>query len=217
LIEDQGGFGDTADVLAANGFDVTVVTNEYANGYANLLDGEFLSGFGFVVYGERGNGSGSVLPESVRASLEAYIQAGGNLLVTGYDTLGSPTDGALAALVRVLSPSDLVSGNTTWVVSNNNHPILNGPFGDFRGQEFVATGYDDDALTPDSANGAVELVTTGNPRVTGKIIFTDLPSPAGSVGYWNGGVSGTSNDAQPDFNDGGTPQAVFLNYATFVQ
>ena len=216
LIEDQVGFGTTADVLTANGFDVTVVNNEYANGYATLLDGAYLSQFAFIIYGERGAGSGSLLPANVRASLENYIQNGGNLLVTGYDTLGSPTDPELAALVRAVSPGDYASGNAVWTVSSTDHPILNGPFGDFRGQSFSATVYDSDVLTPDTAAGAVELVSLGNPRVTGKLIFTDLPGAGGSVGYWNGGISGTTNNAQPDFSDGATPQSVFLNYASFA-
>lgn len=216
LVEDQGGFGASESLLQANGYDVTVVNDEYANGYATLLDGSYLSQFAFVVYGERGAGGGSELPESVRASLESYIQNGGHLLVTGYDTLGSPTDSALASLVRATGPGDYVSSNPTWAVSSVDHPILNGPFGDFRGQTFSATSYDDDLLTPDTAAGAVELISTGSPRVTGKLIFTDLPEPAGSVGYWNGGLSGATADAQPDFSDAGNAQAVFLNYVSFA-
>jgi subtilisin family serine protease len=215
LIEDQGGFGTAADILAANGFHVTVINDEFANGYATLKDGDYLSQFGFIVYGERGDGSGAPLPADVRTSLESYIQNGGHLLVTGYDTLGSPTDPELATLVRALSPADFVSNNPTWVVSSMDHPILNGPFADLRGITFSALGYDDDSLTPDTAAGAIELVSTGSPRVTGKLIFTDLPGNGGSVGYWNGGNAGSTN-AQPDFSDGGDPQAIFLNYASFA-
>ena len=58
LIEDQTGFDGTAGLLRGLGYPVTEVTNEFANGYATLLDGSFLSGFGLVVYGERGGGRG---------------------------------------------------------------------------------------------------------------------------------------------------------------
>jgi hypothetical protein len=185
LIEDQAGFGALKSVLEGEGYAVTEVNHEYANGF------------------------GALMPQAVHDSLEAYIQGGGHLLVTGYDTLGDPADAQLADLVRSYLPFDTFSHNATWSVSNLNHPILNGPYGDFRGQVFEATGYDDDRLSPYFLSEAVELVTSGDPRVTGKIIYTAVGG--GSVMYWNGGNPGTTANAQPDFGDGGTPQAIFLN------
>jgi hypothetical protein len=80
---------------------------------------------------------------------------------------------------------------------------------------FTAGGYDDDVLSPDTAAGAIELISTGSPRETGRLIFTDLSGSGGSVGYWNGGFSGANSNAQPDFSDGEIPQAIFLNYVSF--
>ena len=100
LIEDQAGFGGAAAVLTGDGHTVTVVNNEFANGYANLLNGAFLAGFDIVVWGAKGAGFGNVTPAGVITSLESYIQAGGHLIVTGYDTIGSPNDPGLAGLVR---------------------------------------------------------------------------------------------------------------------
>jgi hypothetical protein len=214
LIEDQGGFGGAAAVLTSDGHSVTVVNNNFATGYSSLLNQGFLSQFNLVVYGERGNGSGSVLPANVAASLETYIQSGGHLLVTGYDTLGHPTDANLAALVRACAPGDRVSYDGTWQTSGIDHPILNGPHGDFRNQTFEATGYDDDLLTPKLTEGAIALATI--PGVTSRIIFTDLPGTGGSVGYWNGGESGITTNAQPDFSDGGNPEGIFRNWAAFA-
>jgi hypothetical protein len=211
LIEDQGGFGNASTVLTSNGFSVTVVNNEFANGRANLLNGAFLAGFDFVVYGERGDGSGAVMPAGVQASLEAYVQGGGHLLVTGHDTLGSPTDANLATLLRVTSPGDNISYQSGWNVANIDNPILNGPFGDFRGTSFAATGYDDDDF--DAGVGTVVLVTMNDGDE--RLVFNDLAGVAGSVGYWNGGNSGSGN-AQPDFSDGGSPQDIFLNWAAFA-
>ena len=105
---------------------------EVGNGYTNLLNADFLNEFSLIIYGEREN---TPLPVGVSASLEAYIQAGGHLLVTGADAIGySPVDLGLADLVRGLNPADLFQFNPTWEVANINHPIINGPFGDFRGQ-----------------------------------------------------------------------------------
>ncbi len=164
-----------------------------------------------MIWGERGPGYGATLPQAVADSLEAYIQAGGNLLVTGYDTLGSPTDYVLAELVRARSPGDQVSHVATWQTSDVDVFVLNGEFGDFRDQRFSHIGYDDDRLFADTARGAQVLATT--PGQTARVIFTDLPGPAGSVGYWNGGLWGTKNNAQPDFSSGGIPQVLFRNWA----
>jgi len=209
LIEDQGGFGTASTVLTNDGHNVTVVNNEYANGYANLQDQAFLETFDMVVWGARGAGFGNVTPGGVITSLESYIQNGGNLLVTGYDTIGSPDDPGLAALVRSSTDGDRVSSDSNWNVANVDNYILNGPYGDFRGSSFTASGYDDDNLTADTGAGAVALVTypPGD-----RIIFTDLPAPAGSVGYWNGGNSGTTTNAQPDFSDAGAPEGIFRNW-----
>jgi hypothetical protein len=213
LIEDQGGFGTAADVLIADGHNVIVLNDEYAAAYSHLLDTTFLNGFDLVVYGERGNGVGAFFPQAVADSLEAYIQGGGNLLVTGYDTLGSPTDAVLANLVRAVNPGDQVSSSAAWEVTGIDIPILNGPFGDFRNQSFSHLGYDDDYLIPDTSRGAVVLANT--PGYSARVIFTDIPSPGGSVGYWNGGSGGTGN-AQTDFSSGGIPQAIFQNWAATI-
>lgn len=208
LIEDQTGFGGAAAVLEGDGHIVTEITYEYSNGYSTLLNGSYIADFDIIIWGERGSGSGTALPQNVGDSLENYIQNGGHLIVTGYDTLGSPTDPVLASLVRALSPGDSASGDGNWALANIDHFILNGPFGDYRGQTFTATGYDDDVLIPDTARGAIEIASI--PGRTGRIIYTDIIG-GGSVGYWNGGLSGTDN-AQPDFSNEGIPKELFRNW-----
>lgn len=217
LVEDQAGFGDTTQMLFDLGYNVTVAYNNAILGNVTLQNANFLSQFKFLVYGARGiSGSGDEMSSATKTALENYIQEGGHLLVTGYDTLGSPTDTNLAELVRASNPGDLNSNSPHWKVSIIKHPILNGPHGDFRGMEFTATGYDDDQLVPDTSRGAVELISSREDGSNGKLIFTELPGSAGSVGYWNGGLSGTTTDAQPDFNDGGNPQSIFMNYVDFA-
>ena len=115
----------------------------------------------------------------------------------------------MAGLVRSSTYGDRVSFNPNWVTANIDNCILNGPYGDFRNLSFSATGYDDDNITADTAQGAVVLVTYPPGQ---RMIYTDLPDPAGSVGFWNGGPSGTSTNAQPDFSDGGNPQNIFRNW-----
>ena len=223
LIEDQGGFGNADVLLESEGFDVTVVNDEYANNYANLLDTDFLGQFDFIVYGERGEGNGSLMPQNVGDSLENYIQRGGDLLVTGYDTLASPPDTVLAALVRSTSTDDQGSFSPWWKTSDVDHPILNGPYGDFRDALFQGNGYQDDELTADQLSaGSDATVLAITPGYSDRLIITDVGNKSGSVGYWNGGLStflegqlGLVN-AQPDFSFGGAPQAIFLNYASYA-
>ena len=212
LIEDQGGFGGAATVLTNDGFTVQVVNNEFANGFANLRDTVFLNGFDMVVYGERGGGVGGIMSVPVQQSLEAYVQQGGHLLVTGYDTLGSPTDHNLAALMRLNSPGDHVSYDPAWNVANLNHPILNGPFGSFQGLSFSARGYDDDRFTLGA--GTIALATMNNQQV--RVSLNDLPGAAGSVGYWNGGLAGMTSNAQPDFSSGDNTEDIFLNWGCWA-
>ncbi len=203
----------TGNILRLEGHDVTVRNREFANGYANLLDLAFLTSFNLVIYAERGEmGRGSRLPESVAMNLETYIQLGGNLLVTGFNTLGNPNDATLANLVRSSTFRDQASRNPDWQTTAIDNFILNGPYGDFRDLTFTATGYNDDFLLPDTARGAITLANT--PGESARIIFTDLPGAGGSVGYWNGGLGGQMSNAQPDFRSGGIPQGIFLNWAS---
>jgi hypothetical protein len=213
LIEDQSGFGPVVHVLESQGFEVTEVSYEFNAGYATLLDEQFLSHFKLVVYGERGDGYGNILPQAVVDSLECYVQQGGHLLVTGYDTLGSPDDYSLAELLRLINPADSVSFDGTWEVADIDSFILNGPYGDFRGMMFNGTAYDDDLAMVHAGAGTLELSTTaGGGVTTAKLTFNDLPFPAGSVGYWNGGIPGVELNAQPDFSDSAQPQMIFLNW-----
>lgn len=228
LVEDQGGFGGASAVLESNGFDTAIVNNEYANGHVHLLDASFLGQFDFVVYGERGDGLGALMSQNVADSLEQYIQSGGDLLVTGFDTLGSPFDPILAALVRSSTAGDNASFDATWETAGIDHPILNGPFGDFRGETFEGSGLDDDNLTADNLSAgsdAIALATTPGDvpsEATDRLIIANVGSDGGSVGYWNGGLSTVAEqnfgfvNAQPDFSFGGQPQNIFLNYAAYA-
>jgi len=213
LVEDQGGFGNAGTILTADGHSVTIHNSEFAASYTNLNNIAYLSTFDMVVWGARGGGVGGVTPASVINTLETYISNGGNLLVTGYDTIGSPTDTLLAALVRSSTSGDRVSGDPAWNTTSYNNFILNGIYGDFRSMSFSAIGYDDDNLTADIGNGAVSLVKDSINR--DRVIFTDL-LVGGSVGYWNGGNAGSGPNAQPDFYSGGIPQDIFRNWVAGV-
>ncbi len=216
LIDDQGGFGNVASLLRGEGFDVVEIINEFITDYRNLRNETLLATFDLIVYCERGDGEGSLLPFPVRQSLERYIQNGGDLLVTGHNALTSPIDINLVPLVRANFPAELSSPTPNWTTVAIDHPILNGPRGDFRNQTFNATGVGNDRFVPDLNAGTLALALINGQPESPRLIFNDLDGTGGSVGYWNGGLAGTTSVAQPDFNDVGNPQEIFLNYVNHV-
>jgi hypothetical protein len=125
-------------------------------------------------------------------NLNTWIQAGGRLLVTGYDSLGSPTDANLASLVNCTGPGDgPFSGALT--VTNASHPIMLGPAQVFTMSATMTAGSTDhDTCSP--GTNAVQLVTVDS---SSKLLVTDNVGQ-GRVIYWNGNGSGSG--PLPDWN-----------------
>jgi thermitase len=117
-----------------------------------------------------------------QSALNEYLATGGNLLVTGYDSLGDPDDPRLADVVRSSSYGDNYGEPDLYVV-NSNHPIMSGPHGQFPEGYYISNLYDDaDAAEADTARGAVTIAELADGKA--KIIATD--SLPGKVVYWNG-------------------------------
>ena len=136
-------------------------------------------------------------------NLTNWVQAGGRLLVTGYDSLGSPTDTGLAGVVNCLSPAD-GPFSTVLTVTNAVHPILQGPAQAFApGFALTAGSSDHDTCQPGPGSVPLVSVTTST-----KLIVTDnVGAGAGRVIYWSGngpstavpewtGTAGTQPDLQ---------------------
>ena len=212
LISDTNELTGVASLLAPDGHIIAEVVGDFATGNASLLDLPFLQTFDFVVWGASGNGSGDLHPQPVYDNLEAYIQSGGHLLVTGYDTLASPVDTGLADLVRSTTTVD-TTGQTSFTTQNLDHFVLNGPAGDFRNTQ-ITPGYSDwDGATADTAAGAISLATH-DIGTYDAIIYTDLPGVAGSVGYWTGGDSGSQpTDGKTDWKTPGPSLDMLRNWA----
>jgi len=126
---------------------------------------------------------GRLITQQEHNALEQFLQAGGRLLVTGYDTLGHPTDPLLADLVRSSSSGD---GPFTYdyTVTDGSHPITDGPYGSFPAGTALTAGYSDhDQAEADTGRGATTVAELSGGR--DKIMATELPS-GGIVVYWNG-------------------------------
>ena len=213
LISDSNELTGVAPFLSADGHSVTEVTDEFDQGSPHLTDLEYLLQFDFVIWGASGDGFGDIHDIAVYQTLESYIQSGGNLLATGYDSLADPTDDAMAELIRSTTAVDVQSVDS-FTTRNVDHFILNGPIGDFRDEE-VDPIYDDfDGATADTSRGAIALADhLGGYHA---IIYTPI-NGGGSVGYWTGGDAGQSaSDGKTDWKTPGTSVDILRNWAAGV-
>lgn len=190
LAEDGMDFLDTALM----GHAVTHLDNTDASGDPVYTeDADFLGDFDVVIfYGSGDRSIGRAITAAEHSALEEYIQGGGSLIVTGYDVLGDPDDPLLADVVRSSTFGDDTDAEW-WTAADIDHFVLNGPFGDFRGESIQAVLRNHDQLTADASRGALALGLLEGSAFA-KIIFTDVAAPGGSVGMWNG------NDAMADWD-----------------
>jgi hypothetical protein len=114
------------------------------------------------------------------STLESYLSSGGNLLVTGFDSLVS--DDLLRDLIRSATMGDNTGEPDLYVV-DATHPIMNGPYGSFPVGYHISGLYGDcDAVEADIARNAITVAMLWDGY--DKITATEL-SP-GKVVYWNG-------------------------------
>lgn len=143
-----------------------------------------LNSYDAIIWYASGSGIGRLITQAEHDALEQYLNDGGRLLVSGYDTLGSPTDPLLANLVRSSSSGD---GPFTidYTVKDGDHPIMNGPYGIFPTSTVLTAKHPDhDQAEADTSRGAVTVAELIGGR--DKIITTQLPGSEGRVVYWNG-------------------------------
>ena len=154
-------------------------------------------------------GLGRPLTSEEFDALEAYIQGGGNLIITGYDVLVDPADSLMINLSRSLTAGDELRV-TGWTAAALDHFILRGPYGDFRGRHFEVSSSDHDKLKADPSRGALSLGSL-DISASDKIVFTWLGLNRGSVGVWNGN-DGADDWVPEEYADGQASLAVLQNW-----
>lgn len=174
LISDGQELGIITALLDGLGLDYDVFDNNDFLGHTGDLG--LLLQYEAIVYSTN---FGMSNPE--HDALEGYIQLGGKLAVTGFDSLifTSP----LAALVRTSSAGD-GPFLPSFTVTDGSHPIMNGAFGFFpTGTALDAVVPDHDRVEADTSRGArtIAELTDG----ADKIIVTEMAS-GGIVTFWNG-------------------------------
>ncbi|MCW3995393.1 MAG: S8 family serine peptidase [Candidatus Bathyarchaeota archaeon] len=173
---------DYSELLGAIGILDSMYINydAYYNNYVYLYTSNLslLSGYrGVIFYNDDRN-----ISSAEQTALNAYLSAGGNLLVTGYDSLGHPDDSRLANVVRSSTFGDNVGEIDLYVV-NSSHPVMSGPLGSFPSGYHISGLFSDaDAAQADVARHAQTIAELADGY--DKIIATQgLP---GKVVYWNG-------------------------------
>ncbi len=174
LISDYGELLFTVSVFDSMGINYDTYNGNSAYLYtANL---SLLLKYRVVVFykGYRGITSGEQL------ALNSYLNRGGNLIVTGLDSLSSDT--RLADVVRSFSVGDDV-GQPDLVVANQFHPIMNGPNGSFSNGYRVTGLYSDcDRAMSYASRNSISVAQLADGF--DKIIATEgIP---GKVVFWNG-------------------------------
>lgn len=203
----DGGLDFLETALAGHSI-LHVDNTDAADNPLRTVDVNFMAGFDAVIFYAFGSMGSREITSGEQTALEAYIQGGGNLIVTGFDTLGNPDDPRLADVVRSSTVGDDARADE-WIALDVDHFILNGPFGDFRGRIIANGDSDHDNVTADTARGAITLgLLNGDPYE--KIIFTDVAAPGGSVGMWNG--NSDARDWDPASTDGDKGLAILRNW-----
>ncbi len=177
-------------VIQADGHTVITATNQYvlATGETTALTYN-LASFDAVVWSATGTGAGDLNSGAATlGNLASYVTGGGSLFVTGYDSVASPTDPALAALLGGTSPYDHSSSNTPGPLTSASNTITTGVV-DIRGVT-PSGGYSDaDAFSGVDTADTVALAT----HVGGGVAWTLRSLGSGEIAYVSNGQFGPNS------------------------
>lgn len=144
LVSDSGDDLGIATALMADGHTVTTSPSRFAAGSNPALLGD-LSAYDVVYWSQDGTGAGDAVTNAMLfTNLTDYINAGGRVFVTGYDSVASPSDPMLTAFLGATGSVD-VPGAPGAVVSAANS--LTTGVVDIRGVTPTGGAGDLDALT----------------------------------------------------------------------
>ena len=175
LISDNSELSAITEILDSMGIDYDIYNDNAVHLYTEDLS--LLRDYSIVIFNEYDR----LLTMSEHSALEAYLSYGGNLLVTGYDSLGHPDDPLLADLVRSSSYGDN-TGEPDLYVIDAAHPIMNGPYGNFSVGYHVSGLFSDcDRVEADTSRNAITVAELADGY--DKIIATE---EIGKVVFWNG-------------------------------
>ena len=171
--------------LTPDGHIVTTLTNQFSGNTTAALTGS-LAQYDAVIWSATGTGFGSLNDDATMlANLEAYVTGGGRVYVTGYDSIASPSDAALAQFVGGTGAVvDIAGGTPPGAVANVTTSLSIG-VSDIR--NVVPTGgYNDrDAMTA-LAPGTVPVATSASNSSQWQWVVR--PLGAGEIAYVSNGA-----------------------------
>jgi hypothetical protein len=157
-------------------------------------DAGYLSSYNIILW----NTWDRVISTAEKDALEDWVNVGRYLVVTGFDSLGSPTDPNAADLVRSTQSGDF-SYTERYKVYDIDHWIINGTYEDAAGVEadFYTESTDHDLALPAADTLALAIVEQSGEFIgPTKIMVTENIGNGGIIVYWNGNknVHDWSND-----------------------
>jgi Ca2+-binding RTX toxin-like protein len=215
FVSDSGVGSAIADVLEADGHTVTRVIDDFvslpgqfSNGVTPVLQGD-LSQYDAIFWSASGNSSGDTHDASMFDGLEAYVNGGGRVFVTGYDSVASPLDPALIAFLGSTGSQDFGTPNTVVMGANS----LSTGVVDIQG--VLPTGFfgDTDTLFPSAGTQTV----VGSASGINGASWTIRTLGMGEIAYVSNGIPGTvgSHEAWVNTSAGGAGayNAAIRNFA----
>jgi len=119
FVSDNADASEIPAALTAQGYTVTSVFNDYVGGDNATLQGS-LSAYDLIYWHASGaSGYGEVHNLATITNLNAFVAAGGNVFVTGYDVIVSPTDMDLITFLGGTYGDDVNPGYNTLVGPNS--------------------------------------------------------------------------------------------------
>ena len=197
FVSDSGTDANIAGVLTGDGHSVTVRSGNFAGGINNdLLLGD-LGTFDAVFWSATGSGFGDTHSAGQFTDLNAYVNAGGRVFVTGYDTVASPTDANLIAFLGGSGSLDFGGSNDPGPVTGANSLSIG--VIDIQGVSPTGGYTDWDTLTGLLAGTTCVAV---RPGVAGGCAWSLRSVGAGEIAYVsNGAFLGSASDPHPSWTD----------------
>jgi hypothetical protein len=185
VVLDSGSDMGIATALMADGHTITIRSDMFAGGTNPALTGD-LSAYDVIFWSQDGTGGGDAVTDpALFTNLNAWVMAGGRILVTGYDSVASPDDPMLIAFLGATTSSDVVGPPGAIAMIDNS--LTTGMF-DIRG--VTPTGGVGDT---DHMNGLMADTVAVTPSASGTgTQWTLRMLGAGEIAYMSNGSSSGS-------------------------
>jgi MYXO-CTERM domain-containing protein len=185
FVSDTNTDNNIPTVLRGDGHTVDVVINDYNATTTNNARLQMpIGAYNAVFWSATGGGAGSVHSAATITNLTTYVNGGGRVFVTGYDSIASPTDPPLIGFLGGTGSID-VPGAPGPVASVAN--ALTTGVVDIRGVTPTGASSDRDALTGVMA-GTVIVVPTMGSTTEGQWVLRTLGT--GLIAYVSNGEAG---------------------------